>query len=109
MAQYNCTLEFETTIGGTWTVTRTFNGVRHLDNFIDYILRTKGYHLDECYINNGYPFDEGETYYVIEHGKVIESCWDDVSEEMNDEYPNRMYFYSKNRAIAYLDSVVENC
>ncbi|HIB77177.1 MAG TPA: hypothetical protein EYO58_06070 [Flavobacteriales bacterium] len=110
MAQYNCTLEFETGLGrtGLWTVTRTFNGVKHLDNFIDYILRTKGYHLDECYINSGYPFDEGEIYYTIENGEVVESCWDETSQEIHDANPNQMYFFTKHSAIVYAYSVSED-
>lgn len=32
-----------------------------------------------------YPFNEGDTYYTVEDGEIIESTWDDVS----DENPNR--------------------
>ena len=32
---------------GIWTMSREFKDMRHLDNFIDYICRTKNYLLDE--------------------------------------------------------------
>ncbi len=54
----NATIQFETlkekSSGGKllWTITKDFNDERHMNNFIDYICRTKGYNLDELYINN---------------------------------------------------------
>jgi len=36
---------------GTWKVTKKFADQRHLDNFIAYIMRTKGYLLDEVFIH----------------------------------------------------------
>ena len=31
-----------------------------------------------------YPYNEGDVYYTIEDGTIIESVWDDVSEEIFD-------------------------
>lgn len=51
------TLQFETgkpRFGrhkGLWTLTKEFKDEKHMDNFISYIIRTKGYMLDEVYIN----------------------------------------------------------
>ena len=39
-----------------------------------------------------YPFNEGDDYWVEEDGDLVWGCWDDVSEEMHDENPNRQYF-----------------
>jgi len=44
--------------------------------------------LDEYdYLNeeNAYPFKHGDVYYTIEDDKIIESVWDDVSEELYDQ------------------------
>ena len=43
-----------------------------------------------------YPFEEGDTYYTIDNGEWVESCWDDVSEEMHDENPDKKYYKSMN-------------
>jgi hypothetical protein len=39
-----------------------------------------------------YPFSEGDDYYTIENYTIVKSCWDDVSEELHDENPDREYF-----------------
>jgi len=44
-----CTISFYTG-GRSWWVTKTFTDRKHLDNFIAYIERTKGYNLDELFI-----------------------------------------------------------
>ena len=44
-----------------------------------------------------YPFTEGDTYYTIEDGEWVLSCWDFVSEEMHDENPNKVYYREKNK------------
>jgi len=49
-----------------------------------------------------YPFNEGNDYWTIEDGEVIWSCWDDVSEEMHDNNPNKEYFMTKESAINHL-------
>lgn len=45
-----------------------------------------------------YPFEEGDTYYTIELGEVVESCWDAVSEDIHDENPNMIYFETREDA-----------
>ena len=35
-------------------------------------------------MNRKHPFEEGDDYWVIQNGKIIKSCWDDVSEKMFD-------------------------
>lgn len=45
-----------------------------------------------------YPFKEGSDYYTIENGEVVESCWDDVSEDIHDNNPNKIYFKTKEEA-----------
>ena len=47
-----------------------------------------------------YPFEEGDDYYTIEDGKVVWSCWDDVSEEMHT--PDTKYFHTEIEAKNYL-------
>lgn len=46
-----------------------------------------------------YPFQEGETYYTIEGNNVVQSFWDDQSEELFDS--NKMYFATLNEAIYF--------
>ena len=43
-----------------------------------------------------YPFNEGDTYYTLEDGEWIESCWDDISEEMHDKNPDKKYYKAMN-------------
>jgi len=44
------TIKFNTQdFSPAWCVTREFNDQKHLNNFIEYIERTKGYTLDEVY------------------------------------------------------------
>jgi len=55
--------------------------------------------------NKIYPFNEGDDYYTIEWNalltcvEVIKSCWDEVSEELNDTNPSQIYFKTKKEAI----------
>jgi hypothetical protein len=37
-----------------------------------------------------YPFKEGEHYFTIEDNTIVESVWDDQSEELYE--PTKMYF-----------------
>ena len=53
-------------------------------------------------INNKYPFNEGEDYWIIEGGVVVHSYWDEVSEEMYDENPNTKHFSSREEAKEFL-------
>lgn len=45
-----------------------------------------------------FPFSEGDTYFTVctERDEVIESVWDDVSEELYDE--KHKYYASKSEA-----------
>lgn len=43
---------------GLWTLTKEFNDEQHMDNFIAYICRTKGYLLDEVWVHDRHT-DEG--------------------------------------------------
>jgi hypothetical protein len=51
------TLQFETgkvSYGrgkALWTMTKEFKDEKHMDNFIAYICKTKGYYLDEVYLD----------------------------------------------------------
>lgn len=47
---------------------------------------------------SNYPFNEGDDYYTIENGEVIQSIWDCVSEEIHDENPNKEYFATEEEA-----------
>jgi len=66
----------------------------------------------EFYMNreeSKYPFEEGDTYYTIELGVVVESCWDDVSEEMHDENPNMRYFKTRDEAEKDIKKMLDLC
>ena len=44
------------------------------------------------------PFSEGDTYYTIENGEVVTSCWDDQSEEifmanLDNEYESTVAYF----------------
>lgn len=99
---YNATIVFETGTGGEnhyRSYTKLFSGARHLNNYIDSVIRKRGWYLDELFINDGYPFKEGDTYYTVEDSKIVKSCWDDVSEEMYDK--RTQYFDTYQRAHEY--------
>jgi hypothetical protein len=83
-----------------------------------------GLHLQS---KTAYPFQEGDTYYTLEsinqaeirllikNGEnpyvfdVVESVWDEISEELHDENPNRKYFSTREEAeennISYIEYV----
>ena len=106
---YKVTLQFDThkitygTNRGQWVLTKEFNDLKHCNNFIDYICRTKGYSLDELWYESGYPFKEGDKYYTIERKQIVSSWWDDVSEELFDK--NTLYFVTQKDAENYRDSM----
>ena len=52
---------------------------------------------------NKYPFNEGDDYWTIENGEVVWSCWDDISEELFDENPNKKTFKSKEEAEQFIN------
>ena len=43
-------------------------------------------------------FEEGDDYWTIEDGQVVWSCWDEISEELHEEFPNRIYYASEMEA-----------
>jgi hypothetical protein len=45
-----------------------------------------------------YPFEEGDHYWTIEDGKVVWSCWDNISEELFRENPDQEYFETEEGA-----------
>ena len=106
---YKVTLQFDThkiTYGssrGQWVLTKEFNDLKHCNNFIDYICRNKGYSLDELWHESGYPFKEGDDYWIIEDNQIIHSVWDDQSQELFN--PNRIYFTSFEKAEKYVESM----
>ena len=106
---YKVTLEFHTgrpSYGrsrGTWSMTKEFNDLRHCNNFIKYIERTKGYMLDEVFYEGDYPFNEGDDYWVIEDNTIVWSCWDEISEQLFDS--NRIYFTSFYDAEKYAEGM----
>lgn len=57
---------------------------------------------------SNYPFNEGDDYYTIENGEVIQSTWDSVSEEMHDEDPNKKYFSTEEEASLELSEMLES-
>lgn len=62
--------------------------------------------------HNLYPFKEGDTYYTIEDGEVVESCWDFVSEDIYDHQvvhdEVQLYFPYKEDAEKHLNSINQN-
>tara|TARA_R100000030_G_scaffold32070_2_gene23627 strand:+ start:707 stop:1006 length:300 start_codon:yes stop_codon:yes gene_type:complete len=51
---YRATIQFYTGITGrnprgTWAMDKVFNDSKHLDNFLGYIKRTKGWNVDEVW------------------------------------------------------------
>lgn len=107
---YKVTLQFDThkiTYGssrGQWVLTKEFNDLKHCNNFIDYICRTKNYSLDELWYESGYPFKEGDDYWSIEDdNKIVWSCWDDQSEDLFN--PNKILFTSFEKAEKYIESI----
>lgn len=51
-----------------------------------------------------YPFREGDRYFTIEDNRIIESVWDDVSEEIYDASrgSGKMYFDTAHEAFLHL-------
>jgi hypothetical protein len=53
-----------------------------------------------------YPFKEGDEYWTIEEslGSVsgISSYWDDVSEEIHNNNPSKLYFKTQDEVIYYI-------
>jgi hypothetical protein len=49
MKNFRVELQFMTDKGKRWTIRKIFFTETHLNNFVRYIIKTKGYHLDEIY------------------------------------------------------------
>jgi hypothetical protein len=45
-----------------------------------------------------YPFCEGDDYWTIEDGEVVWSCWDEQSEALFRENPDKEYFETEEEA-----------
>lgn len=43
-----------------------------------------------------YPFKEGESYFTIEDGDIVESIWDSISEQLH--HPKKQYFATLEEA-----------
>lgn len=48
------------------------------------------------YLATLYPFDEGDIYYTIEDGVIVESVWDSVSEDLY--HPDKNYYSTLKQA-----------
>ena len=64
------------------------------------------YKIKMWQLDNGFPFMEGDDYWVIEDDGTLStlSCWDDVSEEMDLKNPDRKYFSSEEEGLEYIKS-----
>ena len=61
------------------------------------------YYFSEIRDKIAYPFKEGDTYYVIdENNKVMESCWDEISEELYRSNPDKRLFEKESVALMYM-------
>ena len=49
-----------------------------------------------------YPFAEGDDYFTVNNGEIIESTWDFISELIHDEKPAQVYFKNYDDALASL-------
>jgi len=81
----------DASIGVNWDVIRT-----HIYYFDDEREDKKHRELMK------YPFKEGDDYWTIDDGKVTWSCWDNVSEELHDLNPKKIYFTTEQEANNYL-------
>ena len=52
-----------------------------------------------------YPFKEGDDYWTIDDDQIVWSCWDDISEQLHDENPGKLYFKSEEDALNYLNKI----
>ena len=86
-----------------------FNGRIYKKEVLSDAKRLFEHFFSEIRDHIAYPFKKGDTYYTVETMKdeynrnkleVIESVWDDVSEELYMEKPNMKLF--DNKASAYM-------
>lgn len=59
--------------------------------------------INLVYYEGGYPFNEGDDYWVIEDNTIVWSCWDEISEQLFDS--NRIYFTSFYDAEKYAEGM----
>ena len=64
----------------------------------EHLLFTMRKHFPFIDFIHPHHFEEGDDYWTIEDGKVVWSCWDDVSEEDHENIPNRIYYASEMEA-----------
>ena len=86
-----------------------FYGRKYRKGVMDDARKYFDYYFNEIRDKIAYPFKEGDTYYMIRKMKddynrdkleVIESVWDDVSEQLYMEKPDEKLF--NNKASAYI-------
>jgi hypothetical protein len=53
-----------------------------------------------------YPFNEGDIYYTIDNDEIIQSYWDQISEEIYSD--ETKYFYTFAGALDYLTKKKNN-
>lgn len=54
--------------------------------------------LKELEEDKKYPFEEGETYYTTDkNGLLIQSIWDDISEEIYNKNPKKPLYKKVNK------------
>ena len=70
-------------------------GCKYADQYANRVLSEKE--------KGQYPFQEGDDYWTIEKGRVVWSCWDDISEQMHDENPNQVYYKSESEATKQIE------
>lgn len=58
--------------------------------------------------NKNYPFNEGDDYWTLESHRhddnkicAVQSCWDDISEELFDEDRSKLYFETLENVLKY--------
>ena len=79
-----CLSQSDDTMLEQWTAVRESLSSCNIDEVYEAVIKFISY--------NKYPFNEGDDYWVEEDGDLVWGCWDDVSEELHDENPNRQYF-----------------
>ena len=88
-----------------------FYGRKYRKEVMDDAKKYFDYFYNEIKENIAYPFEEGDTYYTVvtmkdEYNRdkleVIESVWDDISEQLYIEKPKMKLFNSKVSAYMHL-------
>ena len=82
-----------------------FYGRKYRKGVMDDARKYFDYYFNEIRDKIAYPFKEGDTYYTIENNEVMESCWDDVSEEIYNIEPVRRLFRTRNEAQEYINKL----